>query len=526
MLSTPPFYPITHRIQKTSIETIECGDPADKKTYSVKEQLFSRAAEWIEGSLCKTGSKNMNIQVLLRVFSPTYASDEKPRLSRCDRDRRDRTEHPRGRGKTVQTHQGSIGGLAGERGAGRPPRMSSSCLSALSRQSIATGYLFGRLNGRLGLIHQSHKWRQRMSSEDEKKLPGRIERIVAAATEGIVVLDIRKRYVFANAAAEKILGVSSEVILQRVFEQSEWRLKTVKGDPLDDDENPFTMVLRDHKSVYGMKVAIERPDGKGVIISVNASPLFDDAGNLEGMVGVLSDISEEFELQERNRAFHHTVAHDLRVPLTVVRGYAEMLQEVCVKSGRNGSMSTCVTGIVEATEKMERMLEDLVDDARLEGGTVHLALERIDFESYLWDLIEVSKKTIDETRIVTRIPQGLPPVSADPDRLERILLNLIGNALKFSPPESKVMIEVRESTDGDVMISISDRGKGLSDEDSARIFRRFFQADSTKKPGGIGLGLYISRLLVEAHGGRIWVESIVGKGSTFRFTLPLSTRAQ
>jgi len=362
-----------------------------------------------------------------------------------------------------------------------------------------------------------------MGSKLSENLPRWIERIVAAATEGIVVLDTRKKYVFANVAAERILGVSRDVILERFFEQSEWRLTTVKGTPLPDSENPFTQVLAEHKRVYGMKVAIERPDGKGVIISVNASPLFDKAGNLEGMVGVLSDITEEFELQEQNRAFHHTIAHDLRIPLSVVRGYAEMLEALGIKSGFRGDMALCVKEIVEATEKMERMLGDLVDDARLEGGTVHLTLERIDFERYVWALLERSKSTIDENRVETRIPQNLPPVSADPDRLERILLNLVSNALKFSPDESKVLIEAKEAADGDVMISVSDQGEGLSDEDSSRIFRRFFQADSTKRPDGIGLGLYISRLLVEAHGGRIWVESIVGKGSTFRFTLPVAT---
>jgi len=357
----------------------------------------------------------------------------------------------------------------------------------------------------------------------EKNLPKWIERVVAAASEGIVVLDTQKKYVFANAAAEKILGVSREVILDRVFEQPEWRLTTVKGNPLPDDENPFTRVLAGHKSIYGMKVAIERPGGIRAIIAINVSPLFDASGKFEGMVGVLSDVSEEFELQERSRAFLHTVAHDLRAPLSVMGVYAEMLKELCSKRGVDGHMSICVKGISEATEKMERMLGDLVDDARIEGGTVHLALEKIDLESCVCSLIENNKNAIDGNRIKTRIPHGLPAVLADPDRLERILLNIISNALKFSPPECQVLIEVREKTDGDVLISISDQGKGLSDEDSVRLFRRFFQADSTKRPDGVGLGLYISRLLVEAHGGRIWVESMVGKGSTFRFTLPVSS---
>ena len=187
-------------------------------------------------------------------------------------------------------------------------------------------------------------------------------------------------------------------------------------------------------------------------------------------------------------------------------------------------MNVFIKGIVEAAEKMGAMIEDLVDDARIAGGTVSLALERIVLKSYVHSLLKENSCTIDKNRIETKFPDGLSPVLADPRKLERIFLNLVSNALKFSPPESKVLIDARETPDGDVIISILDQGKGLSSEDSVRIFRRFFQAENTKKPGGTGLGLYITRSLVEAHGGRIWVESAVGKGSKFRFTLPVFTK--
>jgi PAS domain S-box-containing protein len=362
---------------------------------------------------------------------------------------------------------------------------------------------------------------EKLGGNLEKKFPRWIERVVAVATEGIVVLDSQKKYVFANSAAEKILGVSRKVILGRDFEQSEWNLSSVKGTLLIDDENPFTQVIEHHKSVYGMKFAIERSDGKKIIIAVNASPLIDKAGELEGMVGIFSDVTEEFELQERNRYFLHTIAHDLRAPLSVVLGYAEMLEESCVESCVDGNMNVFIKGIVESAEKMVAMIEDLVDDARIAGGTVFLALERIVLKSYVQSLLKGNRSIIDGTRIETKIPERLSPVSADPRKLERIILNLVDNALKFSPPKSKILIDARETSDGEVIISISDHGKGLSKEDSVRIFRRFYQADTTKKPGGVGLGLYISRSLVEAHGGLIWVESIVGKGSSFRFTLPV-----
>jgi signal transduction histidine kinase len=129
---------------------------------------------------------------------------------------------------------------------------------------------------------------------------------------------------------------------------------------------------------------------------------------------------------------------------------------------------------------------------------------------------------IDTGRINVEIPEGLPKVSADPDRLERILVNLASNAIKYSSPESDVLIRA-ESNDAEVIVSIADRGIGVHPEDISHLFERFYRAKGARKAEGLGLGLFITRLLVEAHGGRLWVESELGKGSVFYFTLPLAS---
>jgi len=350
---------------------------------------------------------------------------------------------------------------------------------------------------------------------------GLLEKILKAATDGIVTLDKEGRYTYANAAAERILGVSRGEILQRNYDQADWKMSTVKGYPLPDEETPFKKVLQEDEAIYAMKMVIERPDGERIVISTNAAPLYDAAGNFDGMVGVFTDVTEQYELQERNNAFHHIVAHDLRGPLTVISGHAEMLKEALRVGKVRGTVLQNVEGILEGAEKMNSIIEDLVDTARIEGGQVHLEQESIDLETFVWSLLESSKGTIDVKRLATQIPQDLPRVSADPDRLERILMNLLGNALKFSPPESKVIIYARKSG-GEIAISVTDKGKGISPEDCSRLFKRFFQVKASQSPGGVGLGLYISRLLVEAHGGRIWVASKLGEGSTFHFTLPIA----
>ncbi len=348
-----------------------------------------------------------------------------------------------------------------------------------------------------------------------------LERILKAATDGIVTLDKEGRYTYTNDAAERILGVPREVILQRTFDQAEWKLSTVKGDPLPDEETPFKKVLQAKKGVYGLKLVIERPDGERIVTSTNAAPLYDAAGHFDGIVEVFTDVTEQHELQERINALHHTVAHDLRSPLTVIQGHAEMLKDAFREGKVGGTILQNVAGILGGAEKMNRMIEDLVDTARIEGGQVSLEKEPINLEAFVWSLQQSSQEIVDVNRLITQIPQNLPSVSATPDRLERILLNLLSNAFKFSPPESKVIIQARKAG-GEIIISVTDKGKGIAPEDCSRLFKRYFQVKGPQASSGVGLGLYISRLLVEAHGGRIWVESKLGEGSTFHFTLPIA----
>jgi signal transduction histidine kinase len=146
--------------------------------------------------------------------------------------------------------------------------------------------------------------------------------------------------------------------------------------------------------------------------------------------------------------------------------------------------------------------------------------EAIDLHAYLPEFLQRSATAIDTTRIRLEVAADVPAVNADYNRLERIILNLLTNALKYSDPGTPVQLRAQR-TDHVVEISVTDQGQGITPEDLPHIFERFYRAAGRRKAEGIGLGLYISKLLVEAHGGRIWAESAVGKGSTFSFTLPV-----
>jgi signal transduction histidine kinase len=226
-------------------------------------------------------------------------------------------------------------------------------------------------------------------------------------------------------------------------------------------------------------------------------------------------------LTDQNTAFHYIVAHDLRIPLTVIQGHAEMLKGAFREGDVKSIILQNIEGILEGAGKMEAMIEDLVDTARIETGQVFLEKESIHLETFVWSLLHRSQEGIDANRLTTQIPQNLPSILVDPDRLERILLNLLNNALKFSPPDSKVVIRASEGG-GEIKISVTDQGKGLTPKDCSCLFKRFSLVKDPRVSGGVGLGLYICRLLVEVHGGRIWVESKVGQGSSFHFTLPIA----
>jgi signal transduction histidine kinase len=154
---------------------------------------------------------------------------------------------------------------------------------------------------------------------------------------------------------------------------------------------------------------------------------------------------------------------------------------------------------------------------------LHLERQSVDLAAYLVEFLQRSASVLAVPRVTVDIPADLPPVYADYDRLERIVTNLVSNALKYSDPDAPVLVQARRQ-ENEVVIAITDRGKGIAAEIIPHLFDRFYRAPGEEKTEGVGLGLYITKMLVDAHGGRLWVESTVGQGSTFYFTLPVAER--
>jgi signal transduction histidine kinase len=218
---------------------------------------------------------------------------------------------------------------------------------------------------------------------------------------------------------------------------------------------------------------------------------------------------------EQREDLLRAVSHDLRNPLQVVTLQAQRILRGPADDDRARRAGV---GILTAARRIDRMLRDLADSARSEGGRLQLALAPVELRTFVDQLLETSEGALDASRVVNAVPSELPPVLADPDRLDRILANLVGNALKYS----RDVVRVRaEHEGGEIRISVADRGPGIAAADLPRIFERYYRGQRHEGEG-LGLGLFIVRKLVEAHGGRITAESRPGEGSTFTFTLPAS----
>jgi two-component system, OmpR family, phosphate regulon sensor histidine kinase PhoR len=231
------------------------------------------------------------------------------------------------------------------------------------------------------------------------------------------------------------------------------------------------------------------------------------------------DITERKRNEQFRDRYLHTISHDLRTPLTIVSSHAQLLRQRLEQGGLGAFEERCLDGILTGASRMNIMIRDLVDSARLEGGHLQLRREAVALGPFLAELLGRVASVLDVQRLQVDTAPDLPPTHVDPERLERILINLLSNALTYSPAGSPVRVTASGRGDG-VVVSVADQGRGIAPDDLPHIFERFYRGTGGRTGEGVGLGLYITRMLVEAHGGRIWVDSRPAQGSTFSFTLP------
>jgi signal transduction histidine kinase len=238
--------------------------------------------------------------------------------------------------------------------------------------------------------------------------------------------------------------------------------------------------------------------------------------------------SRELEAASRHKSeFLANMSHELRTPLNAVLGYAELIQD-----GIYGEVSAKMQGVLERVQQNGRhllgLINDVLDLSKIEAGQLTLSPVDYSLRELVLDVVSATEALAAEKKLTLEVdvPPDLPRGRGDERRITQVLLNLVSNAIKFT--EAGVVSIRAKVEDGSFLVAVSDTGVGIAPEDRERIFQEFQQVDSssTRRKGGTGLGLAIAKRIVELHGGRIWVESMPGQGSTFAFTLPLRVGAQ
>lgn len=240
-----------------------------------------------------------------------------------------------------------------------------------------------------------------------------------------------------------------------------------------------------------------------------------------GAIAVFHDISRLKELERIRQDFVANVSHELRTPLTTIKGYAETLLEGAMKEE---VALQFIQVIKRHTDRLTKIVEDLLTLSKIESKEFQLKMEVLSLRDLIDDVIGFVKEPAEKKKIsISRneIPSFLT-LKADRNYLEQVLINLLDNAIKYTPVGGRITISAIENNSEEIQFLVGDNGIGIPREDLHRIFERFYRVDKgrSQELGGTGLGLSIVKHLIQAHGGRVWAESRLGEGSTFHFTLP------
>ncbi len=337
----------------------------------------------------------------------------------------------------------------------------------------------------------------------------RSEAILASTGDGLIVYSADGRITFVNPAAGLLLARDPKELVDTAPDL--WSLFGLEPEDRFDPGSQGSQVR---------EVTVEEPTHR--IIDVRTDPVIDDHGHYLGFVATLHDVTAEREIGQMKNEFVSTVSHELRTPLTSIKGYVDLILDG--EAGEVNEIQTEFLGIVkENSDRLVDLINDLLDISRIESGRIHLKVQPLDVAERIRGAVDTFRAVLEQQdrTITVEVPDGLPRVAGDPDRVGQVLINFISNAIKYSPEGGSIWVRAAEE-DGFVRMSVTDEGIGIAEEDMARLFTKFYRVDSklTREIGGTGLGLSIVKSIIELLGGEVGVTSEAGAGSTFWFTLP------
>lgn len=357
----------------------------------------------------------------------------------------------------------------------------------------------------------------------------RLAAILDGSGDGIIILDSALRVMRLNPALGRITGWKGEYALGRYHnEVIRWKKEpdyTLEkalqaGWPQSHFDDETLNHKGFHETLY-VEGNIERLDGMKVSVGITYAPLFFDDGSLRNIIANVRDITRIKQADEIKNTFVSIISHELKTPVALIKGYAGTL----LREDANWDTATIRRGLTiieEEADRLTELIENLLTASRLQvEGMMQLDMDDVALDSLARQSVERfrTQTQIHDLRIA--LPEDFPIVRGDARRLRQVIDNLVSNAIKYSP-QGGVIIIGGDYDDEVVKFWVQDQGEGFTEEDAPKLFDRFFRSENAIKSvaPGTGLGLYLARAVIEAHGGRIWATGKSAQGATFTFTLP------
>ena len=350
----------------------------------------------------------------------------------------------------------------------------------------------------------------RLTQENLEQESKRLHSILSYMTDGVLATNRRGQITMINDMAKRQLGVESDDALNQNI------LELLKIE--DEYELRDLITQSPEMMIYSQNV-----NGEYISLRVRFALIRRESGFISGLVAVLHDTTEQEKEERERRLFVSNVSHELRTPLTSVKSYLEALDEGALY---DPVAPDFIKVSLNETNRMMRMVTDLLHLSRIDNATSHLDVELINFTAFITFILNRFDKmrSQDEDKkyeLVRDYPINSVWIEIDTDKMTQVIDNILNNAIKYSPDGGKITVSMK-TTDDQMILSISDQGLGIPKEDLPKIFDRFYRVDKARSraQGGTGLGLAIAKEIIKQHNGFIWAKSEYGKGSTFTIVLP------
>lgn len=345
-----------------------------------------------------------------------------------------------------------------------------------------------------------------------------LDAVVDSAADGFFILDGELRFSRFNRACSQMTGYREEEVLGKVHGEVIRFHKLEAGSRLEG-EVERGWPARDRTTLY-VEGELTKKAGAGLSVGITYAPVLSGQGELLSVVGNLRDVTRFREAEELKDTFISVISHELRTPVTLIKGYVGTLRR------KDAEWDPEVIGdslevIEEEADHLASLIEDLLDASRLQAGALELNRSEVALDEISKRLTERFKVQSEIHRFQLDFPADFPAVHADEARLQQVLSNLLSNAVKFSQEGGTIQVSGATRQD-EVVICVHDQGPGIPSQETSHIFDRFYRSqEAADRTPGTGLGLYLARAVVEAHGGRIWVDETVETGARICFSLPV-----